>query len=279
MREAREARERRAIAERLSAAPHAGDFSPEQLYGAAGVIQQANFIAEDLELDQTPEALALSEASALAAFVQAGDVQRNPQSTVLEANAAAVGVTRVLAGDETAAQIAVALQQMPTDEQIPIIVTASRQARASGGRSVASGLVRDVYEILQGVGRTGAAIDQAIQSNPLARFGLLALDIASGPVAFAASSFIMASPLGNIINTGVNRATDWMVGQLRRAGMQDPQGLFYAASGAVLVGGLVLGARRGFQLFQRAMRRLDDTLDGLNFRRIGAGFLDVPGAK
>ncbi|MPS29660.1 MAG: hypothetical protein E2576_07185 [Alcaligenaceae bacterium] len=87
-----------------------------------------------------------------------------------------------------------------------------------------------------GVGRVVERLGQAIESNPIAKLGLMVLDVAAGPAAFAVRQAISMAELGKFIERGQEQALDYLVGRFDLAEYDEAE----SASGAI--GAMALGS-------------------------------------
>lgn len=85
-------------------------------------------------------------------------------------------------------------------------------------------------------------INDNIQKRPLLRFALIGLDIATGPIAFAARTAIMKSPLGDKIVENIGKASGKLGGMLTDAGI-DTSLAIRATKGVMGIVGLGLLGR------------------------------------
>jgi hypothetical protein len=242
-----------------------------QLEGADGLSRSElrRTLALTQELDATSSALGVEGGTALeraqadptfrAALLTAGQSQSGGV-TLEQAKAASLIIAGSYGGDsvrQTTSNALSKLVELPDD----IHVVASGQGNIFDYAGYA-------VDALAGVGRGGQYISDRIDANPLLHYSLIALDIASGPIAFAARTVIMHSPVGEVIEGKVGEASDWISGQMRGAGI-DPERAFYATSGAVLLGGLALGATRGLNLFRASQHHLGGPLNLASPARTG----------
>lgn len=87
-----------------------------------------------------------------------------------------------------------------------------------------------------GVGRVVERLGQAIESNPIAKLGLMVLNVAAGPAAFAVRQAVSMAELGRIIERGQEQALNYLVNSFDLAGYGGAE----SASGAI--GTMALGS-------------------------------------
>ncbi|MBN9474025.1 MAG: LysM peptidoglycan-binding domain-containing protein, partial [Burkholderiales bacterium] len=97
-------------------------------------------------------------------------------------------------------------------------------------------LARALDDMTVGAGRVVEQLGQAIESNPIAKAGLMALDVAAGPAAFAVRQAVSMTELGRIIERGQEQALGYLVGRFDLAGYDG------AESGSGAIGAMALGS-------------------------------------
>jgi hypothetical protein len=115
-----------------------------------------------------------------------------------------------------------------------------RSQNAFGSTYVDDGLV--------GAGNVFEKIGQTIESNPAAKYALIALDVAAGPVAYAAREAIANSPIGKFKQKIEEKAADFVAGKMENVGRDTPESQ-HAGAGAVgliemAAGGALAGLKR-----------------------------------
>ncbi|WP_231870136.1 hypothetical protein [Grimontia celer] len=112
------------------------------------------------------------------------------------------------------------------------------------GRTAAAFHSPEVDDLLIGAGEFSSYVAQNIDDNPYLKYGLMALDVASGPAAFVIREAMMASPVGELVVTAQEAALNSAEGQFSRNGYSDADSI-HGAGGVVSVAGIaVLGATK-----------------------------------
>jgi len=108
-------------------------------------------------------------------------------------------------------------------------------------------------EMVIGAGEVAAHITKFIDDKPYLKYGLVALDVAAGPAAFAVREMIAASPVGQALEQGQEKVFSFIEKQYKSVGRSDVQST-QAAGGAVTLGTLGVG---GAVAALRALKKVD----------------------
>lgn len=112
-----------------------------------------------------------------------------------------------------------------------------------------------VDEGLIGAGKLFESIATTINDNPVAKYALIGLDIAAGPVAFAAREAISRSPVGEYIERAETAVSDFVAGRLVNVGNSISDSERGGVGALGLIGSVSGGATKGFN---KAVRAVDE---------------------
>lgn len=133
-----------------------------------------------------------------------------------------------------------------TDGDVPVLPDAILQTVVVTGESrkldTALGN-RKIDKLAVGAGEFAIQVSKEIDSRPWLKAGLIALDVAAGPVAFAVRETIAASPIGTAIEAVQSRIQEEVSGRFERAGWTGEEALA-GGVGAMAVTGLAVGGAK-----------------------------------
>lgn len=133
----------------------------------------------------------------------------------------------------------------------------SRFGSAFGSQYVDEGLI--------GAGAILEKIASTVGDNPILGYALIGLDVAAGPVAFAAREAISRSPIGSAYNAATEKVAGYAADKLAEVGREAPSAQRGGAGAVglieILVGGAAAGlakAARAFKSFRKHKIELDN---------------------
>ncbi len=77
---------------------------------------------------------------------------------------------------------------------------------------------RAADDMLIGAGEFASYVSENIEERPWLKYGLLAIDVATGPAAFAVREALMASPVGDLVETGSAKVMEEAQGRFEETG-------------------------------------------------------------
>jgi hypothetical protein len=231
------------------------DLSPEAKERALDLAYSFDGVDKELGIDRDSALNRIrGDASAAEALARAAETQTNPGDyTGEEAKDIAIDLVRALAGEDAAKASIGAFRSIApffNSSPLPPIATQLSLSQETGFNFLQAG-----FDALVGVGSALNYIEENINSNPFLSYSLLAVDIAAGPVSYAVREAVMASPIGDIIETGVDTVANFIFDSVASLGL-DPNKVFLAASGTVFLGTVAFGARAALKHFGAAKAAL-----------------------
>ncbi|MFD1878472.1 LysM peptidoglycan-binding domain-containing protein [Vibrio chagasii] len=118
--------------------------------------------------------------------------------------------------------------------RLEIVITGGSKRAAFG-----SGVIDDM---LIGAGELSSYIAQNIAERPYLEYGLMAIDVATGPAAFVVREAVMATPVGDFITNAQDKALDVLESRFDAAGYNQVNSVHGAGGSFSVAGVALLGA-------------------------------------
>ena len=144
-------------------------------------------------------------------YAASGIAQADVDAMMALTNGRAAEVGQAISGDEATASAFSASQGILLDE---VVVNGRRLANRQGERTPLGDLLYGASDALASVGDAAVKVGEFIEKNWWAKYGLMAVEIAAGPLAFVARQAVMASPVGDALNSvseyAMTKATEFV---------------------------------------------------------------------